>query len=1316
MKKTRHIPLYLIVLLCAVLFLSGCGGCGRKKGSSNSSNEGQNSSNGQTAVAKSVVSGIAVKGVIRFGRVELFSLDENGGGSLIATTFTDSQTGIYSFEEIDETGSLRVIVREGNYEDEASGENIILEDGDMMTAFIPSLSPGATTIVNITPITTMAARLAENLSGGITPSNIEKANRLINRFFGISDILSVTPINTLNEDGAAEKSGDAIDYGLILAGISQYAFDLGLQKPFDLVRVLADDASDGIFNGKINDTVIQIEGDNLPPATGYIGIIDASHTFSNNLDRNRSGGVISDSLNNLLTSSGGLISAVLPPKIFSISPSSGPLSGGIEVIVKGRPILDGAGLSIGGKEATVVKIEHGIQDDSITATIPAGDNSGQVDIVVTNPDGQTGLLSSGFIYVPPPEVAEILPPAGREAGGTILTIKGNGFIKGASVTIGDKEGVYVSVINAGEIKIKTPPGSGVADVTVTNPDSQAHTLASGFTYLSSQEMPLPINITGIIPDSGSSSGGTFITITGRGFDDSTTVNIGGNPALNIVRVSENIIKAETPPVAYTPIPADIAVSNQDGSSARLNNGFRYVETGSSPDFRLNGYRIPPDSSDTRSIRFADIDNDGDPDIIAANIGKNRIYINDGAWTFTDETSSYLPDPDLEDETMDVELADIDSDGDIDIFFANRGTDRLLINNSGTGFTDETGTMMPAESPTYLQADEDDAVFGDIDNDGDKDLLLTYSGLKPKLFRNTIRWEDINNDGILEMVGGFADITPSVLPNTQNRAAVIADFTGNGIPDIVAANKGGEPYLLKDDLATLTYPFFLSMDAISLDAGDLNMDGKRDIIFGTSDGLRLYLGDGTGGFTESPERLPLVFDYVSDISIVDMDGDNWLDLLIITNGQNRVYINREGGYFTDSTDEYLPLFDVKGEAMDYWQSANGMVEFIITANGSLNQNRIYQRGTDTPIFQDITGNLPSDSTITRDISAGDIDNDGDLDIIMANDNNTMSRILINNGTGIFGDETVSRFGLSLPIGSAEEVKLADLNGDDYPDILIINDDFQQDHIYINDRQGNFRDETGDRLPQDSENGEGAAIGDIDSDGFPDVVIAEFGRERVLINDGEGRFTDETAGRFPFSEDNSNDTSAEVMLFDPDSDGDMDIFVINNDEAGENPTNRQNRLYLNNGMGFFTEMTSPYLPFENDHSRDGDTGDIDGDGDLDIVTANDIYQDETPENRIYFNDGTGRFSWSSLDTGGGSEDIKLSDIDGDGDLDIFVSNDTETENRLYINDGTGNFNISLNLPLLYDETNDAVIGDFDGDGDMDIIIGNTGQNRLMINGSR
>ena len=256
-----------------------------------------------------------------------------------------------------------------------------------------------------------------------------------------------------------------------------------------------------------------------------------------------------------------------PPTVTGVSPASGSINGGAAVTITGTGFSSGATVTIGGNPATGVTVVNGT---SITATTPAH-AAGAVAVTVTNADSQSGTAASAFTYVAPaPTVASVSPASGPIGGGTAVTITGANFAVGAAVTIGGAPATGVSVVNGTTIAATTAAHAvGIVNVTVTNPDSQSATLTNGFTYLA----PPPV-VTTVAPTSGSTSGGTAITISGGNFLGGAIVTVGGTAATAVTVVDSSTITATT--AAHTAGVADVTVANADGQASTLAGAYTYV--------------------------------------------------------------------------------------------------------------------------------------------------------------------------------------------------------------------------------------------------------------------------------------------------------------------------------------------------------------------------------------------------------------------------------------------------------------------------------------------------------------------------------------------------------------------------------------------------------------------------------------------------------------------------------------------------------------------------------------------------------------------
>jgi hypothetical protein len=325
-----------------------------------------------------------------------------------------------------------------------------------------------------------------------------------------------------------------------------------------------------------------------------------------------------------------------------------------------------------------------------------------------------------------------------------------------------------------------------------------------------------------------------------------------------------------------------------------------------------------------------------------------------------------------------------------------------------------------------------------------------------------------------------------------------------------------------------------------------------------------------------------------------------------------------------------------------------------------------------------------------LEVGDLDGDGDLDIFMASANYRGSKIFLNDGG------TFTNSGQSLGLHFARDVSLGDLDGDGDLDAVMANDSGQANIVWQNNGSGIFS----EFQTFGSQGSREVRLGDLDGDGDLDAFVANVdGGDRAYLNDGSGSFSATGSAL-------GSDPSTGVDLADVDSDGDLDAFVVS---GGSSPTG-VDRVWLNNGSGAFTDSGQSLGPGPGAGVR---LADLDGDGDLDAY----VTEFDEP-NLVYFNNGSGVFTDSGqsitdpLLTYPRSLDVKLGDLDADGDLDAFVANSLRGGNRVYLNDGAGVFSNSGQIlgtdagtvGIAAGNTYAVALGDMDGDGDLDAVTAN------------
>ncbi|MCZ2721330.1 DUF4347 domain-containing protein [Marinomonas sp. 15G1-11] len=271
------------------------------------------------------------------------------------------------------------------------------------------------------------------------------------------------------------------------------------------------------------------------------------------------------------------------------------------------------------------------------------------------------------------------------------------------------------------------------------------------------------------------------------------------------------------------------------------------------------------------LAVGDLDGDGDQDIVASSDGgANHIYINDGHGNFT-ESSQMLASSD----SQNVFLGDLDGDGDLDMIDLTSGPNRVFINNGAGLFTDSTQVLGGSGVSS-------DAAIGDVDGDGDQDIVIANSqGNENRLWLN---------DGH----GVFSD-SGQLLGSNDSRRLVMADFDGDNDLDLVFVNRnatGEQIYfnngqgIFTDSGQTLT-----NGEESAISAGDIDGDGDLDLFISNSleQPDTLWLNNGKGMFTDSGLSIGLSSGNGNAIGDIDNDGD--LDVVIANNlQQNWVWMN------------------------------------------------------------------------------------------------------------------------------------------------------------------------------------------------------------------------------------------------------------------------------------------------------------------------------------------------------------------------------------------------------------------------------------------
>lgn len=364
------------------------------------------------------------------------------------------------------------------------------------------------------------------------------------------------------------------------------------------------------------------------------------------------------------------------------------------------------------------------------------------------------------------------------------------------------------------------------------------------------------------------------------------------------------------------------------------------------------------------------------------------------------------------------------------------------------------------------------------------------------------------------------------------------------------------------------------------------------------------------------------------------------------------------------------------------------------------------GDETPYFKNVSStNLPGASNRQANAAkAVDINNDNSLDLVLAI-GFQQNKILINNGNGQFNDESSDR--LTTQNLNSQDIAIADFNTDGNLDLFFPSEQNQSSELAINNGLGVFSD-LSNRIPV-AGNFTAAASLDFDNDGSMDLYIGNRGQNILIENSGNAFFNNQTSQRLP----QILDATFDIAVGDITGNNLPDLIAAN-----EGP----NIVLINTGSGFYSNQSGNRIPYISsiEETQHVTLADIDNDGDLDIYFGNTGFQQNTnPQDRLLINNGQGFFSDQTFDRlpeiTTNTYDAEFSDLDNDGDLDLIVGN-YNGGLRILINNGSGFFTdqsidwLPENLtPLIMD----LEVADFNDDGLLDIYIATrNGQDQLLL----